>query len=117
MTASHIDELAPQELHTLLSEGRVILIDVREAHEFAVERIPGALLCPLSTFDAAALPPDESRRVIFQCGSGMRSMKAALARVEAGGARAAHLRGGLRAWIAAGLPVIRTDAAPGATTR
>lgn len=107
MSPSQVEEITPQQLQTLLAEEKVLLIDVREPNEFAAERIAGALLCPLSTFDAKALPPDESRRVIFQCGSGMRSMKAARARLDAGAARAAHLTGGLRAWIAAGLGVVR----------
>src|SRR6185369_7620582 len=105
MSKLPIDEITPEDLRILLSEGKVVLIDVREPNEYASERIAGALLCPLSTFDAAAVPPDESRRVIFQCGSGMRSKKAAEARLQAGAPRAAHLAGGLRAWIAAGLPV------------
>lgn len=68
----------------------------------------GALLFPLSTFDARALPPDSERRLVFQCGSGKRSTIAARARLAAGASRVAHLAGGIGAWIAAGMPVLRT---------
>ncbi len=101
-------ELEPEEVKELLDAGRALLIDVREAAEYYSERIPGALLYPLSTFDATLLPPDESRRVIFQCAVGGRSMTAARQRL-ATGQPAAHMAGGIAQWKAAGLPVIRID--------
>jgi rhodanese-related sulfurtransferase len=106
MTLAAIDQLDPSELKRLLDSGRVLLIDVREPAEYASERIPGALLYPLSTFNADLLPADDSRQVVFHCGSGKRSLTAAEHRIAAGHRRAAHLRGGLQAWKQAGLPVI-----------
>ncbi len=101
-----IDTLAPVEVARLLKAGQVLLIDVREPAEYAAERIPGALLYPLSTFDAAQLPEDGSRRVVFHCGSGKRSLTASERRLASGQPRAAHMGGGIAAWKAAGLPVI-----------
>lgn len=112
MTES-IDELSAQDVAALLDRGAILLVDVREPDEYAAQRIPGALLFPLSTFDAAALPPDGPRRVVFHCGSGKRSAAAARARLAAGAGRAAHLTGGIGAWIAAGFPVIYIDPATG----
>jgi rhodanese-related sulfurtransferase len=99
------------EVAQLLSAGKLLLVDVREPAEYAAERIPGALLYPLSTFDATALPEDGLRRVVFHCGSGKRSLAAAERRLAAGQASAAHMGGGIAAWKAAGLPVI----APGSS--
>jgi rhodanese-related sulfurtransferase len=82
-----------------------LLIDVREPTEYAAERIHGALLYPLSTFDATALPTDGSRRVVVHCGSGKRSLTAAEKSRAAGQSHAAHMGGGIAAWKAAGLPV------------
>src|SRR5690606_16583467 len=48
--------MSPQEISGALSRGEIVLIDVREPMEFAAERIHGALLYPLSTFDPADLP-------------------------------------------------------------
>jgi rhodanese-related sulfurtransferase len=107
-----IDTLDAAEVARLLRGGRLLLIDVREPAEYASERIAGALLYPLSTFDAAALPDDGARRVVFHCGSGKRSLTAAQRRLAAGQATAAHMAGGLAAWKAAGLPVI-SPASPG----
>ena len=108
-----IDELSPQQVADLLNARQITLIDVREPDEYATQRIAGALLYPLSTFDASTLPPDQPRRVVFQCGSGKRSAMAASARLSAGAARAAHLAGGIGAWTAAGLPVVYIDPATG----
>jgi rhodanese-related sulfurtransferase len=109
--AATVLTLEPAEVSRLLKAGKLLLVDVREPTEYAAERISGALLYPLSTFDAAALPEDGSRRVVFHCGSGKRSLAAAERRLAAGQASAAHMRGGMAAWKAAGLPVI----APGSS--
>jgi rhodanese-related sulfurtransferase len=101
-----IETLEPLEVGKLLHQGKLVLIDVREPAEFAVERIHGALLYPLSTFDVAMLPADGARRVVFHCGSGKRSLTAAEKRLAAGASHAAHMGGGILAWKAAGLPVI-----------
>jgi rhodanese-related sulfurtransferase len=103
---SAIETLEPAELSPLLLSGKILLIDVREPSEYESERIPGALLYPLSTFDATKLPKDGPRRIVFHCGSGKRSLVAAERRLGAGEAHAAHLGGGIAAWKAAGLPVI-----------
>src|SRR5271157_4973009 len=101
-----IETLDPAEVARLLHAGKLLLIDVREPAEYEAERIAGALLYPLSTFDAALLPDDSPRRVVFHCGSGKRSLTAAERRLAAGQPLAAHLGGGIAAWKAAGLPVI-----------
>jgi rhodanese-related sulfurtransferase len=108
MTKTHspIETLEASEVSQLLKAGKILLIDVREPSEYASERIAGALLYPLSTFDASMLPDDGPRRVVFHCGSGKRSLTAAERRLGAGQKHAAHMGGGIAAWKAAGLPVI-----------
>ncbi len=113
MSPPQVQTLDPPELARRLQAGDVLLVDVREPSEFATERIAGALLYPLSTFDAARLPPDGPRQLVFHCGSGKRSLTAAERRLAAGAPAAAHLGGGLMAWKAAGLPVIAIDPATG----
>ena len=117
MSHSHahaIAELDPRDVRALLDAGRILLIDVREPAEYAAERIHGALLDPLSTFDAAALPPDDPREIVFHCGSGKRSQAAAQKRLAGGASQARHMTGGIGAWKAAGLPIVRIDPASGA---
>jgi rhodanese-related sulfurtransferase len=106
-----VEELSPAQVKSLLDRGQITLIDVREPNEYASERIPGALLFPLSTFDPRYLPPSGMRRVVFHCGSGKRSAAAVRQQRAADASPSAHLAGGIAAWKAAGLPVIRGDAA------
>jgi rhodanese-related sulfurtransferase len=107
-TPDQVTEYDAEEVKALLDAGKVLLIDVREPAEFAAERIPGALLYPLSTFDIRQVPADDSRQVVFSCAAGGRSMTAARQR-RALGQPAAHLAGGIGEWKAAGLPTIRLD--------
>lgn len=109
-----IQELDPKEVFDAVKAGEAILVDVREPREFATERLHGASLHPLSTFDAKALPVDVSRRIVLHCGSGKRSMDALQRCAAAGIPINAHIKGGLMAWKAAGLPTIAIDPATGA---
>jgi rhodanese-related sulfurtransferase len=108
----HVTDATPEQVHAWLAAGEILLVDVREANEYAFERIHGALLYPLSTFDPKALPA-EGRRLVLQCGSGKRSLMAAHKLQAAGHGQLTHLAGGIQAWKAAGLPVIRIDVQTG----
>src|SRR5450631_3942867 len=98
-----VHDLTPEEVARGLTEGRMLLVDVREQNEVALERYPDAVVIPLSGFDPAAIPDPQGRRVVFACRSGRRSITAALAAQEQGYAYDAHLAGGILAWKAAGL--------------
>ena len=99
-----VRDLTPQEVARGLDEGRMVLVDVREPNETALERFPGAVLVPLSAFDPAEIPEPAGREVVFACRSGRRSVTASLAAQEQGFAYGSHLAGGILAWKAAGLP-------------
>jgi rhodanese-related sulfurtransferase len=100
----NVRDLTPQEVARGLDEGRMLLVDVREPNETALERFPGAAIVPLSAFDPAAIPDPQGREVVFACRSGRRSVTASLAAQEQGFAYGSHLAGGILAWKAAGLP-------------
>lgn len=99
-----VRDLTPQEVAQGLQDGRVMLVDVREPNETAVERFPHAVLVPLSSFDPAAIPDPAGREVVFACRSGRRSVTASIAAQEQGFPYGSHLAGGILAWKAAGLP-------------
>ena len=55
-----VRDLTPEEVARGLTEGRMLLIDVREPEETAVERYPDAFHLPMSAFNPGALPYSKS---------------------------------------------------------
>jgi rhodanese-related sulfurtransferase len=101
---SKVRDLTPAEVARGLAENRILLVDVREPNETAVERYPGAAIVPLSTFDPAQIPDPQGREVVFACRSGRRSVTASQAAQAKGYPYGSHLAGGILAWKEAGLP-------------
>ncbi len=99
-----VHDLTPEEVSKGMEEGRYLLVDVREPNEVAVEAYPGAVVVPLSTFDAKDIPDPNGKEVVFACRSGKRSVTASLAAQAGGFAWDKHLAGGILGWKAAGLP-------------
>ncbi|WP_440995095.1 rhodanese-like domain-containing protein [Arhodomonas sp. SL1] len=108
-----LEQWGPEELHEAFRKGEAAIIDVRTPQEFAFEHIRGALLDPLASFEPSALPSQEGKRLVFHCGSGVRSRRVAEACLAAGFGRVAHLEGGFAAWKQAGLPYVAIDPASG----
>jgi rhodanese-related sulfurtransferase len=98
-----VANLTVEEVARGLTEGRMVLVDVREPNEVAFERYPDAVVVPLSSFDPAVIPDPKGKQVVFACRSGRRSVTASLAAQEAGYPYTSHLAGGILAWKAAGL--------------
>ncbi|RPE46349.1 rhodanese-related sulfurtransferase [Streptomyces sp. Ag109_O5-1] len=97
--------LTPAEAQERTDAGAVLL-DVREAADWAAGHAPQALHTPLSALTAGApLPPvAEDRPIVVICRSGRRSRQAA-ALLTARGLDAVDVVGGMGAWSAAGLAV------------
>ncbi len=102
-----VENVTLAELKQGLSDGSIVLVDVREPHEFSAGHIPGSALNPLQSFDPAALPPPASgKRIVLSCRSGNRSVTALRLAQEAGRDDIrAHFGGGMLAWEGAGEPV------------
>jgi len=98
-----VRDLTPEDVARGLAEASVLLVDVREPNETALERYPGAVIVPLSSFDPAQIPDPQGRQVVFACRSGRRSVTASQAAQAQGLPYDAHLAGGILAWKAAGL--------------
>ena len=92
--------------------GDHILLDVREADEWEAGHAPGALWIPLGQLERARVEVPFNKRIVAVCRSGQRSGRAAEALIE-WGFDAVNMVGGMRAWAAAGLPVVRDDESPG----
>src|SRR5471030_1868029 len=102
--ADEVQNLTPEQVAKGLTEGRMLLVDVRELNETSVESYPDAVIVPLSAFDPADIPDPQGKQVVFACRSGRRSITASVAAQDAGFPYRAHMAGGIIAWKAAGLP-------------
>ena len=74
------------------------LVDVREPHEWAIARIPGARLIPLGELERRLGELDASREIVVHCRSGARSAKAARLLAARGFGRVLNLAGGIARW-------------------
>ncbi|MDO9409104.1 molybdopterin-synthase adenylyltransferase MoeB [Patulibacter sp.] len=74
-----IEEVDPAQVHDVLWDENVVLVDVRESDEVAAGKLPGAVHVPRgfleSRIDGAV--GDRSKRVVLYCASGNRSALAA----------------------------------------
>ena len=74
------------------------LIDVREPHEWAIAKIPGARLVPLSAFTESLSTFDSARDIVVTCKMGGRSAKAVRQLQAAGFKKVWNLAGGILRW-------------------
>ena len=102
------EELSPRQVATLIGEGDVQLVDVREPYEHEAGRIADDIHIELEHLPAEAGSLDRERPLVFYCRSGSRSALAAQA-FAASGFRAHNLTGGLQAWVKDGLPIEPAD--------
>ena len=85
---------------------QVVIVDVRERHEYEAEHIHGAILRPLSEFDPSQLPAvPVGKNLLLHCRSANRCGMAAAQLLQAGYKGPINrLTGGMIAWTAAGAP-------------
>jgi len=76
------------------------ILDVREAHEHAIVRIPGATDLPLSELPARMHELDSARAYTLSCHHGPRAVQAFRLLRAAGFSRLQVLQGGIDAWAA-----------------
>lgn len=74
------------------------LIDVREPEEFAVARVEGAELLPMSRFQEWVASLDPTEEIVVMCHHGIRSAQVCAALALAGFTRLHNLAGGIDRW-------------------
>ena len=101
-------DLPPAQVAELKRDGAQ-LVDVRLPDEREAGRIPDDTAhIELNDLSAQAESLDRDRPLVFYCRTGSRSAMAAQA-FAAAGFDAHNLDGGLKAWVAAGLPLDPPD--------
>ena len=95
----------------LTADTCVVVLDVRTADEYAEGHIKGAILLDQNKEDfveqAKKLLPQDKTIAIY-CRSGRRSANAA-SRLAEVGYKCVNLKGGIMAWQAANMPVVKED--------
>ncbi len=97
--------LTPAQLHTMLDDPQLLLVDIRNDHELVSGHLPGAVHVPLNLLPQAFSQLPQDKQLVFYCRSGVRSITASEFAVAQGYASVAHLSGGILAWAGAGLTI------------
>jgi rhodanese-related sulfurtransferase len=94
-----ITEVDVADLHEMITNDEVVVIDVRSHAEVVQGAIPGAAHLPLHLLplQMAQLPRD--KKVVFYCRTGARSAQACLYAANQGSDNVINLRGGIVAWV------------------
>ena len=91
----------------LINREKAVVVDVRDAAEFAAGHVTGAKSIPLDDLEAK-LPSalkNKALPLILVCASGARSGRAVAIAKKLGYEQAQSLGGGLKAWKEANLPI------------
>jgi rhodanese-related sulfurtransferase len=109
---AHAREIALQDADEAIQQADV-LIDVREADEFASGHLPGALLVPrgLLEFKLSGTPALSGRdlKVVLYCKTSGRAALAAQTMQSMGYLQVSSVAGGYDAWVAAGKQVVKPE--------
>jgi adenylyltransferase/sulfurtransferase len=92
-------EITPEELKGRLDRGdRLTIVDVREPHEYSINRLPNSILIPLGQVGTRMKELDPNDEIIVHCKMGGRSAKAVKQLREAGFKKIKNLTGGIDRW-------------------
>ncbi len=95
------------DLKAGLEKESVVLVDIREPHEFAAGHVPGAVNLPLSSLTPAALPKPADKTVVIMCRSGNRSAKLAQMLPAVGRSDIVDYSGSMIDWTRRGGPIVQ----------
>ena len=100
MNQNGYKQISQQEAKKMMDGGDVVVLDVREQHEYDAGHIAGARLLPVGSIDEAsaqAMIPSKDAVVLVYCRSGNRSKTASQALAELGYI-AVYEFGGINTW-------------------
>jgi rhodanese-related sulfurtransferase len=114
-----VPEMNVAQVKAALDEGRIdLLLDVREADEWARGHIPGAIHVPRGLLEWYADPEtpyampqltaNRAAHIVVHCATGSRSLLAAQTLRSMGYSNAVSMLGGIEDWMLRGYPVERT---------
>jgi rhodanese-related sulfurtransferase len=105
---NRVRETTVDQVKARLDRGdKLLIVDVREDHEWARDHLPGAVHLSKGIIerDAEAKLPDKGAEIILYCGGGFRSALAADNLQKMGYTNVLSLDGGIRDWRDKGYPL------------
>jgi rhodanese-related sulfurtransferase len=101
--------VAPAEAVLLINRNNALVLDVRDEAEFAAGHIMGARNIPLARLAerVGEIEKYKERPLLVNCQGGVRSLKACDILRRQGFSQLHSLEGGINAWVAAKLPVVK----------
>jgi len=108
-SVSGVPNLSVTDAVTLINRSNALVVDVRDDAEFATGHIAEAINIPLSALPErlSELKKYINKPILVNCQGGMRSSKACAIMQKAEFSQLHNLEGGLSAWVAAKLPVVK----------
>lgn len=107
---SPVKQLSPQELTFLVNKEEGVVVDIRASKEFKASHILDAVNFSVEKAnknDFSSLEKYKDKPIIVVCAAGMTATKVANQFLKAGFANSNLLKGGMNAWVGAGLPVAK----------
>ncbi len=106
-TFSGFKRLSPLMTVTKMNSTDMVVVDVREPHEFIKGHIKDAINIPLGKFDEqlSTLEPYKDKDILIACQTGTRSTPACKSLLKAGFTNVYNLSGGMQSWEDNKLPI------------
>ncbi len=95
----------PLAVKGMLARNEAVVVDLRETSESLNKTVPGATPLPYSLFRLNQLPNPGGKYLVLLCQTGKNAEQVAQRLADGGRHNIYVVKGGFRAWEAAGLPV------------
>ena len=103
-----LKEVDPSQAQEMINDNAGLLVlDVREQHEYDRAHIDGVKLLPLGELPDRVGELDKNQPILCVCAGGVRSEKAALFLMSQNFGDVTNMKEGMRGWLMRGLPAVK----------
>jgi rhodanese-related sulfurtransferase len=95
-----VRNVTTEEAYGLVTQGRVLVLDVREVYEFNLGHIKGAINIPWTQINRTvdSIIPNKNTPILLHCLSGSRSQRALRELLNHGYTNIYHMTSGISGW-------------------
>jgi rhodanese-related sulfurtransferase len=108
-TFNGVPKLSPTQATLLINRQEAMIVDVRDNSNFAKGHLQGAINIPIVDLPQGngRLDKNKDKEILIVCQQGMQSGQAAATLKKQGFTKISILKGGVQAWSAEHLPVVK----------